>query len=82
VHDLREVLICPVSACKSNERKTRRQKSPVRQVVDRGHELFSRKITGNTKEHQSTGARDSVEPAVFNNAKRIVAGRNINWSHG
>ena len=53
-----EVLVGPVAAGEPDQREARRQQTPVREVVDRGHELLARQVTGHPEDHQRrTGPR-------------------------
>ena len=49
VHDLGEGVVIPVAPGEPDQRERRWQQPPIGQVVHRGHQLLTRKITGDPK---------------------------------
>ena len=73
VDDLPEVLGRPVAAREADEREARRQQSPVREVVDRGHELLAGEVTRHAEEDETARTGDAREALVLSGAERVLA---------
>jgi hypothetical protein len=71
VHDLREVLVGPVTAREADQREPRRQQPPVRQVVDRRHQLLAGQVAGHAEDDQAAGPGDPRQPPVLRVAQRV-----------
>ena len=71
VDDLGEVLVRPVAPGEADEAEAGRQQPAVREVVDRGHHLLARQVTGHAEEHQAAGPGDARQPAVLGVAQGV-----------
>lgn len=70
---LREVLVLPLAAGETDQGKARRQQTPVGEVIDGGHQLFTGQIARDAKDHQARRPRDTREPSVCGVTQRIAA---------
>ena len=64
VDDLAEILVRPVPPGEPDQGEARRQQPPVRQVVDRRHQLLSGEIAGDPEDHDSGRTCDARQPLV------------------
>src|SRR5680860_820499 len=71
VHDLREVLVGPVTARVAHEAEARRQQAAVGEVVDRRHHLLACQVAGHAEQHHATGAGDPRHPPVVGVPQRV-----------
>ena len=71
VHDLREVLVRPVTPGEAHQGEPGREQPAVGEVVDRGHELLAGEVTRDAEDDQSAGAGDPGESAVPGIAQRV-----------
>ena len=71
VDHLGEVVVMPSTACVSDQGETGRQQPPVRQVVDRRHQLLGRQITRDAEDHQDARSGDPRQSAVVRIAEEV-----------
>ena len=71
VHDLREVLVGPVTPGEPDQAEAGRQQPAVRQVVDRRHHLLGGQVAGHAEEHQPARSGDPGKAPVALVAQRV-----------
>ena len=71
VHDLREVLVGPVTPGEADQAEAGRQQAAVGEVVDRRHDLLARQVAGHAEEHQAARPGDPGKAAVLRVAQRV-----------
>ena len=54
-----------------DQREAGRQQPPVREVVDRGHELLAGEVAGHAEDDEARRAGDPVEAVVLGRAQRV-----------
>ncbi len=59
VHHRGEILVVPITPGEADESERRWQQTAIGQVVDRGHQLLAREITGHAEDDQTARAGDA-----------------------